>query len=71
MHRDIAAGIVELMRSCSDELNQSTELVKDGCTDEELQNYRDAVDEIMGICAGVMSSVFTEHPDLQPESPKR
>lgn len=68
MHRDIAEGLAGLMRDCSDELNQSTELVKNGCTTEEFQDYRDAIDEIMGICVEAMTSIFKEHPDLDPKS---
>lgn len=72
MQRDIAVEIVTLMREFSEKLDRSVQLVQNTCSPEEFVDYRDAVGEIMGSqVVDVMTSIFKEHPDLEPDSLKR
>jgi hypothetical protein len=66
MQREVAEGILELMREYSDQLHQMVGLVKGAGSAEELEDFSAAVDEIMGyINADIRKPIFDEHPDLE------
>lgn len=68
MKKEVATEIVDLMVEFGDRLNQSVALVKDNCSEDELDSYRRAVGKIMGgMLLDVMNPIFDEHPDLKPD----
>lgn len=68
MDKNVAAGIVALMRDYSDKLNVSIQTVKDTCTKQEFLDYRKAAARIMGeMHIEILRPIFKEHPELEPE----
>lgn len=72
MEKHVATGIVALVRECSNKLNMSIQTVKDTCTKQEFLDYRKAAGRIMGeMQVEILSPIFKEHPDLEPEEWKK
>jgi len=68
MDKQVAAGIVTLIRECSDKLNVSIQTVKDSCSKQEFVDYRKAAGRIMGdMQVEILRPIFKEYPELEPE----
>lgn len=71
MQREVAENVLALMLEYSGKLDQSVQLVKDNCNEQEFINYRKAIGTIMGeMYVEIMWPIFKEHPDLEPEEMK-
>ena len=71
MQLQVARQVLALMLEYSGKLDQSIQLVKDSCTEQEFLDYREAVGKIMGeMCVEIMWPIFKEHPDLEPDEMK-
>lgn len=71
MQKQVAEQVPALMLEYSGKLDQSVQLVKDTCTEEEFLDYRKAVGRIMGeMCVEIMWPIFHEYPDLEPDELK-
>ncbi|HEX4267793.1 MAG TPA: hypothetical protein VHY36_07905 [Steroidobacteraceae bacterium] len=64
----IAKQISDLMLEFGARLNESVLLVKNGCSEEELDVYRSAIGEIMGnMLTEIMNPLYKRHPTLKPK----
>jgi len=71
MQKEVAEEILALMLEYSGKLDQSTQRVKDTCTEQEFVRYRRAVGTVMGeMHMGIMLPIFNEYPDLEPDEMK-
>jgi hypothetical protein len=68
MQREIAESVLALMLEYSGKLDESVQLVKDTCTEDEFIDYRRAVGTIMGeMCIDIIWPIYREYPDLDRE----
>lgn len=71
MTRDVALRIRDMLLEFSGKIDQSVQLVKDTCPEDEFRKYRSAAAQIMGmIYTEALRPIFSRHPDLEPESMK-
>lgn len=64
----IAKQISDLMLECGARLDESVLLVKNSCSESELNTYRRAVGEIMGnMLTEIMNPLYERHPTLKPK----
>lgn len=69
MQREIASEILALMMEYSGKFDRSLSHVMNTCSNEEFLKYRKAVGWILGtMFVDIMTPIFKEHPDLEPES---
>jgi hypothetical protein len=67
-NKRVAKQISELMIDYSEKLNDSIILVKESCSKDEFEKYRDAVSYIMAnMSTRVMYPLYLENPELKPE----
>lgn len=65
--KEIASKISGLMLEYSGKLDESIRLVMDNCTQEEFQQYRDSVSQLMTIMLlDIMNPIYARHADLKP-----
>jgi len=68
MDREVAEQVLKNLMECSAKLNQSLQLIKDNCREDEFDAYRTAIGHIMGnMYLDVMTAIFREHPELEPD----
>lgn len=66
--KSTAMEISELMLRHGKELNNSVEMVKSRCSEEEFAIYQKAIGKIMGyILLDVMNPLYKSHPELKPK----
>lgn len=68
MDKQVASSIIDLMVEFGDRLNSSVIEVKCSSSEEEFNNYKNAVGKIMGyMLLDVINPIVEEYPDLKPE----
>jgi hypothetical protein len=64
----VANNISELMLDISGQLNESVAYVTENCDQDELQNYRRVIGNIMGIIGlDILNNIYREFPEIKPE----
>ena len=64
----IAKEISQLMLDYGAKLDQTVAQVKDKCSSQEFETYRDAVGKVMGcMFFEIMSPLYDAHPNLKPK----
>jgi hypothetical protein len=67
MDREVGERLSILMLRTVAHLDQSTAYVRDTCSKEEFESYRQAIGRIMGsIYLDVEEKIYSEHPQLRP-----
>lgn len=64
---EVAEQINSLMLEYGRKLDASVHLVKERCSEDELNTYRRAVGKVMGsMLLDIMNPLYAKHPDLEP-----
>ncbi len=67
MDRKTADYIHNLMGEYNERLNESTVMVRQNCTEDELEAYLKPISHIMALTFDVLDQVYAQHPELKPE----
>jgi hypothetical protein len=68
MDSKVAERLSLLMTRIGAHLDQSTAYVRDTCTKEEFESYRQVVGRVMGaIYLDIEEKIYAEHPQLRPK----
>lgn len=63
----VAKKVSDILLQCGKELDASVLLVKENCTEEELNVYRKAIGKVMGeLLIQVMNPLYRSHPEIKP-----
>jgi hypothetical protein len=68
--RTVASQVNKLMLEYGAKLDASLLTVKDRCSTEEFDAYRNVVGRILGEMLEVMNPIYAQHPDLKPRQLK-
>jgi len=67
--KEEARRISGILLSCSGELDRSVGMLQYNVDEKFFQDYRRKVGEIMGLLyIEILLDIYTEYPDLEPES---
>ncbi|HIF24829.1 MAG TPA: hypothetical protein EYG18_03680 [Micavibrio sp.] len=66
--KEVARHVSEVLLRCGAEINNSIRHVKENCSDEELEMYKQAMGVVMGeILLKGLNPIYSQHPDIKPE----
>jgi hypothetical protein len=69
--KEIAGKINDLMLDYGWRIDETIALVKQYCSKEEFEAYRNAAGKVLGeMLLEVMNPIYKEHPDLKPKGLK-
>ncbi|WP_217428396.1 hypothetical protein [Rugamonas rivuli] len=67
MRKEIAQEVLSMLEAQSKELNNSLIRVREACSEEEFDAYREEIGKIMGaMYLDIMKPIHRKYPELEP-----